>query len=91
MRTITVPALVAVELRRHLPDRPEGISFQGLRGAPTLRRDQFHSSARRPALKAAGMCERCQAEGLTVVPAAVLDRVLAPVSPACHEGEAAGE
>jgi 20S proteasome alpha/beta subunit len=25
------------------------------------------------------------------VPADVLDRVLAPVSPACHEGEAVGE
>jgi integrase len=152
VRTITVPALVAVELRRHLRERPEGILFRGLRGAPMLRRDQFYSSAWRPALKAAGMCERCKAEGLTEpsgedwcecrpldfkfhacrhwcastllaegaplaavaghlgdtvetvsriyvhwlrddrdVPADVLDRVLAPVSPACHEGEAAGE
>jgi len=152
VRTITVPALVAVELRRHLRDRPEGILFRGLRGAPMLRRDQFYSSGWRPALKAAGMCERCKVEGRTEpsgedgcecrplefrfhacrhwcastllaegaplaavaghlgdtvetvsriyvhwlrddreVPAAVLDRVLAPVSPACHEGEAAGE
>jgi integrase len=42
VRTITVPGLVAVELRRHLRDRaPEGILFRGLRGAPMLRRDQF--------------------------------------------------
>jgi integrase len=152
VRTITVPAVVAVELRRHLRERPEGILFRGLRGAPMLRRDQFYSSAWRPALKAAGMCAPCKAAGLTdpsredgcecrqlafrfhacrhwcastllaegaplaavaghlgdtvetvsriyvhwlrddrEVPASVLDRVLAPVSPPCHDGKAAGE
>jgi len=52
VRTITVPALVAVELRRHVRDHvPEGILFRGLRGADMLRRDQFYSSAWRPALR----------------------------------------
>jgi integrase len=132
VRTITVPALVAVELRRQLRERPEGILFRDLRGAPMLRRDQFYSSGWRPALRGAGLPERrfrfhaCRhwyastllAEGAPLaavaghlgdtvetvsriyvhwlrddrdVPADVLDRVLAPVSPACHEGEAAGE
>jgi integrase len=55
-RTITVPALVAVELRRHLRDhQAEGILFRGLRGAPMLRRDQFYESAWKPALVAAGL------------------------------------
>ena len=119
-RTITVPSLVAVELRRHLRDHVgEGILFHGLRGAEMLRRDQFYSSAWRPALRAAGLADdrfkfhACRhwcastllAEGAPItavaghlgdtvetvsrvyahwlrddrdVPAAVLDRVLAP-------------
>jgi integrase len=56
VRTITVPALVAVELRRHLRDhQPDGVLFRGLRGAPMLRRDQFYDSGWRPALAAAGL------------------------------------
>ena len=55
VRTITVPALVAVELRRHLREHvSEGVLFQGVRGAPMLRRDQFYDSGWKPALKAAG-------------------------------------
>jgi hypothetical protein len=58
VRTITVPGLVAVELRRHLRDHAdEGILFRGLRGAPMLRRDQFYASGWRPALKKAGLAE----------------------------------
>ena len=57
-RKITVPSLVAVELRRHLRDQvSEGILFRGLRGAEMLRRDQFYSSAWRPALRAAELAE----------------------------------
>lgn len=55
VRTITVPNLVAVELRRHLRDRPEGILFRGLRGTEMMRRDQFYDSAWKPALRAAGL------------------------------------
>jgi hypothetical protein len=52
-RTITVPPLVAVELRRHLRDhQSEGILFRGLRGASMLRRDQFYDSGWKPALVA---------------------------------------
>lgn len=58
VRTITVPGLVAVELRRHVRDYVcEGILFRGLRGAEMLRRDQFYASAWKPALKAAGLAE----------------------------------
>ena len=58
VRTITVPGLVAVELRRHLRDHAaEGILFRGLRGAPMLRRDQFYSSGWRPALEKVGLAE----------------------------------
>jgi len=57
VRTITVPNLVAVELRRHLRDYgPEGLLFHGLRGA-LLRRDQWYSSAWKPALRGAGLAE----------------------------------
>src|SRR6185312_6990013 len=57
VRTIVVPNLVAVELRRHLRDhRSDGLLFIGRRGA-MLRRDQFYASAWRPALKAAGLAE----------------------------------
>jgi integrase len=58
VRTITVPGVVAVELRRHLRGRPAGVLFRGLRGAEMLRRDQWYSSAWRPALRAAGLDER---------------------------------
>jgi integrase len=47
--------LVAVELRRHLRDRGGGILFRGVRGAEVMRRDQFHDSAWKPALRAAGL------------------------------------
>ena len=56
VRTITVPSLVAVELRRHVRDQAaDGILFRGLRGAPMLRRDQFYASGWRPALAEAGL------------------------------------
>jgi integrase len=56
VRTITVPGLVAVELRRHLREHQgEGVLFQGGRGAPMLRRDQFYDSGWKPALKGAGL------------------------------------
>jgi integrase len=131
VRTITVPAVVAVELRRHLRDYvAEGILFRGLRGAEMLRRDQFYSSAWRPALRAAKLAEdrfkfhACRhwcastllAEGAPItavaghlgdtvetvsrvyahwlrddrdVPAAVLDRVLAPPAALRTRDEAA--
>jgi integrase len=55
-RTIRVPGLVAVELRRHLREHQgEGVLFQGGRGAPMLRRDQFYDSGWKPALKGAGL------------------------------------
>lgn len=60
VRTITVPGVVAVELRRHLRDRPEGVLFRGLRGAEMLRRDQWYASAWRPALRAAGLVDRVE-------------------------------
>ena len=45
VRTVIVPNLVAVELRRHLRDHvAEGVLFRGLRGAEMLRRDQFYAS-----------------------------------------------
>jgi len=56
VRTITVPSLVAVELRRHMRDHvSDGVLFRGVRGAELLRRDQFYSSGWRPALRAAGL------------------------------------
>jgi integrase len=56
-RTIIVPGSVAFELRRHLRDHcaGDGVLFQGGRGAPMLRRDQFYDAAWRPALRAAGL------------------------------------
>jgi integrase len=55
-RTISVPALVAVELRRHLRDhQSEGILFRGIRAGDMLRRDEFYTQAWRPALKSAGL------------------------------------
>jgi integrase len=51
VRTIVVPGLVAVELRRHLRDHGGGaVLFGGRRGTPMMRRDQFYASAWRPAL-----------------------------------------
>lgn len=55
VRTIDVGELVALELRRHLRTRPTGVLFRGLRGAEMLRRDQWYSSAWKPALRAAGL------------------------------------
>ena len=60
VRTIVVPGVVAFELRRHLRDHPTDSAapmFGGRRGTPQLRRDQFYTSAWRPALKAAGLAE----------------------------------
>jgi integrase len=55
-RTIVVPGVVAVELRRHLRDhRADGMLFEGQRGAPMLRRDRFYSAGWRPALVGAGL------------------------------------
>jgi integrase len=59
VRTITVPGVVAVELRRHVRDH-HGLGellFGGRRGTPVIRRDQFYASAWRPALRAAGLPE----------------------------------
>jgi integrase len=56
IRTITVPSVVTVELRRPLRDHvSDGVLFRGLRGAELLRRDQFYSSGWWPALRAAGL------------------------------------
>lgn len=53
-RTIRIPGIVAVELRRHLRDhQSDGLLFRGVRGTPTMRRDQFYGSAWRPALRGA--------------------------------------
>jgi integrase len=56
VRTIVVPGVVAVELRRHLRS---GVPIQGTSGLPLwgalLRRDQFYDAAWHPALKAAGL------------------------------------
>ena len=55
-RTIVVPAVVAVELRRHLRDhQADGLLFRGLRGTPMIRRDQFYKSGWHPALEGAGL------------------------------------
>jgi integrase len=57
-RTIEVPGLVAVELRRHLRDYGTGGPlFGGVRGTPMMRRDQFYASAWHPALVGAGLAE----------------------------------
>lgn len=55
-RTIVVPPLVVVELRRHLRDhhQGEGPLFRGERGA-LMRRDGFYDSAWKPALVASGL------------------------------------
>ncbi len=55
-RTIVVPGVVAVELRRHLRDHHgDGILFRGGRSSGLMRRDQFYASAWRPALVGAGL------------------------------------
>jgi integrase len=57
-RTIVVPGVVVLELRRHLRDHQgDGLLFRGMRGTPSLRRDQFYASAWRPALVGAGLAE----------------------------------
>jgi integrase len=67
VRTITVPGVIAVELRRHLRDHAdEGVLFRGLRGADMLRRDQWYSSAWRPALAAAGLVDEVELEDGTI-------------------------
>ena len=56
MRTIELPSVTVLELRRHLRDHQgDGLLFRGTRGAEMLRRDQFYDSAWRPALVAAGL------------------------------------
>jgi integrase len=58
VRTIVVPSIVAVELRRHLRDHhADGLIFRGVRGAERLRRDQFYAAAWKPALREAGLTE----------------------------------
>jgi integrase len=58
VRTIVIPNLVAVELRRHLRDHEaEGLIFRGARGAEMLRRDQFYAAAWKPALRGAGLAD----------------------------------
>jgi len=55
-RTILVPGVVAVELRRHFREhQDEGLLFRGRRGTPMIRRDQFYASAWKPALTRAGL------------------------------------
>ncbi len=57
-RTIVVPGVVVLELRRHLRDHQgDGLLFRGLRGTPSIRRDQFYASAWRPALVGAGLAK----------------------------------
>jgi integrase len=57
-RTIKLPDLVLIEVRRHLRDHQgDGLLFRGVRGTPTMRRDQLYGSAWRPALRAAGLAE----------------------------------
>ncbi len=119
-RTIVVPSLVVVELRRHLRDHwGDGLLFRGGRGA-LVSRSAFYKQAWKPALAGAGLptdrfvfhslrhfcASTLLAEGAPLpavaghlgdtietvtrtyahwlrddlaVPAAVLDRVLAPV------------
>jgi integrase len=59
VRTIAVPGLVAVELRRHVCDHhvpDDGLLFRATRGpGPFVRRDQFYESAWKPALRGAGL------------------------------------
>jgi integrase len=58
VRTIVVPSLVAMELRRHLRDHQVGdLLFGGRRGTPRMRRDQFYASAWKPALRGAGLAD----------------------------------
>lgn len=55
-RTIVLPAITVMELRRHLRDHQGGgLLFRGARGAPHLRRDQFYRTVWAPTLTAAGM------------------------------------
>jgi integrase len=55
VRSITLPAAVALEVRRHIRDHQGGgLLFRGGRGAP-MRRDYFYRQAWRPALIGAGL------------------------------------
>jgi integrase len=55
VRSIRIPAAVALELRRHLREHAaSGLLFSGRRGAD-LRRDQFYRSAWHQALEGAGL------------------------------------
>lgn len=54
-RTIIVPGLVAVELRRRLRDRPTGWLFPGGGAEGTLHRNRFYELGWYPALTAAGL------------------------------------
>ena len=57
-RTIEVPGLIAVELRRHVREHgADGMLFGGRRGTPMMRRDQFYASAWHPALVGAGLAK----------------------------------
>ena len=58
VRTIVVPSVVALELRRHLRDhQDDGFLFRGRRGTENMRRIQFYKSAWHPALVGAGLDE----------------------------------
>lgn len=55
-RTIVMPGVTAVELRRHLRDHvSDGLLFRGPRSGDPMRRDQFYDCAWKPALLAAGL------------------------------------
>ncbi len=55
-RTIELPSVALLELRRHLRDhQAEGLLFRTVRTHEMLRRAQFYSSAWRPALVGAGL------------------------------------
>ncbi len=58
VRTIVVPSVVALELRRHLRDhQDDGFLFRGRRCTEKMRRIQFYKSAWHPALVGAGLDE----------------------------------
>src|SRR5690606_18649392 len=57
-RTIVVPGLVAVELRRRLRDRPAGWLFPGGGVDGQLHRGRFYELAWQPALEGAGLAGR---------------------------------
>jgi hypothetical protein len=99
VRTITVPSLVAVTLRRYLRDHAAaGVLFRGLRGAPMLRRDQFYSCGWRAVARHLG--DTVETVSRTCVhwlrddrdiPAHVLDRMPSPGSRARHGASGGSE